>query len=420
MFLLGIFRGAAFMLQLAPYQELVGTKVVLRGRAVNDGAYNDRRQLEFDIEDIEIIEPYNLRLPGRMRISGFGEPAVFRTDLVQAEGKMYKTRGSRQAGVSFAEINTIEHDLSKLEMLRLKFTAGMQTALPEPHASFAAGLLVGQRNTLPDAVSEQLSSVGLTHIIAVSGYNLTIIMQAVRRGLSKGSKYQATVIAVVLMSGFLLVTGFSASIVRAAIVSGLGLWAWYYGRSFKPLLLIVLSAAITAAWNPLYLWSDIGWYLSFLAFFGVLILAPLVTQKLFARREPKLFGQIAMESLCAQIMTVPLIIWIFKEISLVAPISNILIVPLVPLAMLLALIAGVAGMHFPLLAGWAAWPAKILLTYMLDMVNIISGVPNALHHTSVSAITMSFMYGSIGVFALALHKGTHAKRATITDIESGI
>jgi competence protein ComEC len=85
--------------------------------------------------------------------------------------------------------------------------------------------------------------------------------------------------AVVLMLGFIAMTGASASIVRAVVVSSLSLAAWYVGRRPRPLVIILLAAAITAGWNPIYLWSDIGWYLSFLAFFGILILAPQIFKR---------------------------------------------------------------------------------------------------------------------------------------------
>src|SRR3954470_8823983 len=103
--------------------------------------------------------------------------------------------------------------------------------------------------------------VGLTHIIAVSGYNLTIILHASRRVLGKRSKRMSTFLSLSLIVVFLLLAGASASIVRAAIVSVLSIWASYYGRGFKPLNLLALTAAITALANPVYVWSDLSWYL---------------------------------------------------------------------------------------------------------------------------------------------------------------
>jgi competence protein ComEC len=417
-FVLGWMRGGEFLVKLQPYEELYDQKVVLQAQAQTDAVYGFRSQLEFDVEQIHILEPSNYSLPGKIKVSGFGANAVNRGDIVQIEGKLQPTLGSRQGRIGFAEIKNLGSNPSLTETLRRKFLAGMQTALPEPLASFAAGLLVGQRTTLPENTTKNIAAVGLTHIIAVSGYNLTIIMRAVRRGLRGRSKYQTTMISVVLMLGFLLVTGFSASIVRAAIVSGLSLAAWYYGRTIKPLIIILLAASITAGWHPIYLWYDLGWYLSFLAFFGVLILAPLLVKRFYkSKRQPKILASVAIESMCAQIMTVPLVMWVFHEISIVAPISNLLIVPMVPLAMLLALIAGLAGMIAPMIAGWLAWPARVLLTYMLDIVHILAQVPHALLNTSISTIQMVFMYVLLGAISLVLWQKTKLKHATITDEE---
>src|SRR5581483_4964968 len=155
--------------------------------------------------------------------------------------------------------------------------------------------------------------------------------------------------------------GFSASIVRAALVSILSLWAWYYGRRVKPMVLISLAAAITALWNPFYIWADLGWWLSFLAFFGVLVISPLITNRLF-KKTPKLFTLVFLETLSAELMTLPLILMTFSQLSIVALIANLLVVPLVPLAMLLSTVAGAAGFITPQIAGWLALPARLLLT----------------------------------------------------------
>lgn len=418
-FVIGWLRGGNFLQGLEPYDELYGEKVVLRARAQTDGVYGSRSQLEFDADHIELLEPEIYTLPGKLKISGFGINDVNRGDIVQVEGKLQQTLGSRQGRIGFAEIKVVGRDASIIETLRRKFVAGMQTALPEPLASFAVGLLVGQRTTLPQQLTDNLGMVGLTHIIAVSGYNLTIIMRAVRRGLHGRSKYQTAAISVALMLAFLLVTGFSASIVRAAIVSGLSLLAWYYGRTIKPLLVLLLAAAITAGWYPLYIWTDIGWHLSFLAFFGVLLLAPLLIKRFYGRnKEPKILALVALESLCAQAMTIPLILWIFKELSVIAPLSNIIIVPLVPFAMLLALMAGLGGMLVPALAGWSAWPARVLLTYMLDVVNILARIPNALVSASISLAQMLLLYSASVIVTFILWQKTRSRHATITDTEA--
>jgi competence protein ComEC len=419
-FTLGWWRGAVYMQRIEPYEELSGQAVVVEVTAENDAVYTDKSQLGFDGGTIHILKPVDIRVPGRLKIQGFGEPAVYRGDVVQVEGKLFPTRGSRQATISYAEMKVLGRSGSVIETWRRKFVAGMTTALPEPHGSLGLGLLIGQRTTLPDSVNTQLSMVGLTHIIAVSGYNLTIIVEAMKRFGKKQSKYQQTLLSIILIGAFLLVTGFSASIVRAAIVSMLSLMAWYYGRTFRPVLLLLIAAVITAGAYPLYLWSDIGWYLSFLAFYGVLVLAPLLIRRFTSKHDPKLLGAVMLESFCAQLMTMPFVIYIFHQASIIALISNVVVVPWVPLAMLLSLIAGLAGIFVPVLSGLLAWPAYIILTYMLDIVNLLSRVPHALVQLNLTTAGMVALYVVFLFMTFVLWRKSLPVRGTITEMKDGV
>ena len=311
-------------------------------------------------------------------------------------------RGSNQGRIAYAQLEVINTGSNRINDFTRKFDAGMQSALPEPTASFGLGLLIGQRTTLPAEITAALTAVGLVHIVAVSGYNLTIIVRGVGR-LRLGSKYQKLIISMALIVGFVLVTGFSASIVRAALVSALSLWAWYLGRQVKPLVLISFAAAVTGLWNPFYVWGDLGWYLSFLAFFGVLVIAPLITGRLF-RNPPKLLTMILIETLSAELMTLPLILMTFSQLSIIALVANVLVVPLVPLAMLLAAVAGLFGAFLPQIAGWFAFPARLLLTYMLDIVHMLSSIPAVLIHRSISVFYMIALYIVVLAVTIVLYR----------------
>jgi competence protein ComEC len=334
---------------------------------------------------------------------------VYRGDRVQVTGKIFPSRGSNQATIAYGQLVRVSAGNNWYSDLARRFDAGMQSALPEPLASFGLGLLIGQRNTLPQNITAALTAVGLIHIVAVSGYNLTILVRGIGR-LRLGSKYQKLVISLALIIGFVLITGFSASIVRAALVSVLGLWAWYYGLKFKPIVLIAFAAAVTAFWNPFYVWGDLGWYLSFLAFFGVLVIAPVLAAKLF-KKPPKLLTMVVLETLSAEIMTLPLILMTFNQLSIIALVANALVVPLVPLAMLLSAIAGTAGELIPQFAGWFALPANLLLTYMLDIVHLLANLPSVLIHRSISLPYMLAIYAIVlTVLAIAYKKLPKSKQ----------
>lgn len=414
---LGIWRGQSFRLEAQKLDDLAGTKVSVQVTALSDGSYNERGQLEFEASNLTVGYPLYETLPGRITASGFGEPAVFKGDVLQLTGRFYKTRGSKQLGISFAQIELLERRQNVIETVRREFAAGLASVIPEPQASFGLGLLIGQRDTLPETTKSQLAAVGLTHIIAVSGYNLTILVRGVRRLLVKRSKYQSTMLSLMLIGVFLLMTGMSASIVRASIISVLSILAWHYGRTFKPVLLLLLTAALTAGWNPFYLWSDIGWYLSFLAFFGVLILAPLLSKKIFNKAEPNFMQGIVLESISAFIMTAPLIIYIFKQISLIALPANLLIVPAVPFAMLFTALAGLAGMLAPAIGGLFALPATWLLTTILDIVHLLSKIPHIMHEVSMNTMGLITFYACLVLVTVVLwHKNTQTVK--LTDIKT--
>jgi len=398
---LGIWRGSMYLHELQPYRALALQKVQFTATAGIDAVYGKNSQITFTVRDVHFTYPYDARVPGTVKVSGFGLNMVYRGDRVAVSGELYPTRGANQASVSYSELTKTGGSQSAIDTLRRKFAAGVQSALPEPLASFALGLLVGQRNTLPADLTQALLMVGLTHIIAVSGYNLTILLQAARKLLGDHSKVLSTATALALIFGFLLVAGTSASIVRAAVISILGLSAWYYGRTVRPLLLILLAAAGTTYANPVYLWADISWYLSFLAFFGIMVLGPVITHKLFGEKEPPLVPQILIESICAEVMTLPLVLYIFGQMSLVSLLANLLVVAFIPLAMLLGLVAGLAGMFIGNVAGWFAWPATWLLTYMLDVVNMLARLPHVfVQNHYLSAVDMTLCYASVAAILM--------------------
>jgi competence protein ComEC len=402
----GCLRGTQYMDKKDVYGRLEGQNVLLAGQASSDAVYGNKHQLVFDLRDARLARD-GQRLVGTLQISGFGESMVYKGDRIEVRGKLFTSRGNNSGRISYATLTLLSRGQSMIDDVRRRFAAGMQSTVPEPAASFGMGLLVGQRNTLPKDVSEQLQKVGLTHIIAVSGYNLTIIMQAVGRVMKKRSKFQYMFLSIGLMLTFLLLTGQSPSIVRASVVCGLGLWAWWYGRTIKPIVLLMTAAAITIAANPLYAWGNVSWMLSFLAFFGVLVVSPIIMHRWHSGREPGFIAGIIIESLCAEVMTLPYVLFIFGQMSTVATFSNLLVASFVPLAMLCSVIAGLVGMICPTVAGWLSWPATMVMTYMLDVVHILSEIPHAfVEGIGFSVWMMVSSYGLVGIMLwIAWHRG---------------
>ncbi|MDB5170281.1 MAG: hypothetical protein JWN82_677 [Candidatus Saccharibacteria bacterium] len=414
-FALGSWRGAVLAERLTGYAPLIDNKVTLQAQANEDAVYGKNGQLTFVAVDITNPETGE-HMPGQVWVSGYGPTGIYQDDELIIAGKLREGIGSYQGFMSFAELELVKHHPTPIANLRRMFGAGMLSGLPEPLASFSMGLLIGQRATLPESVKDNLQKVSLTHIIAVSGANLTIMLDASRRLLGKSSKRLSTGLTLGLMAVFVLMTGGSASIVRAAFVSSLSIAAAYYGHRTRPLLIITMVAAITAFINPIYIWSDASWYLSFLAFFGVLMVSPLLQNRL-----PAIFGRniilaIALESLCAEIMSVPYILYTFGQMSFVGLLANVLVVSMIPYAMLFGLFAGLAGTFLFSWCGWFTWPAKYLLLYMLDTAQILASWP----HIFIDGIWLelpglALLYGTIAVMVGLLSFKDRHKSAIITD-----
>jgi competence protein ComEC len=260
-------------------------------------------------------------------------------------------------------------------VLRDWFADLVRVAIPEPESSLGIGYLVGQRRSLPVDLTLALQMAGLTHVVVASGYNLTILVRMSRRLFAKISKYLSVMVAGFMIIAFILITGLSPSMMRAGLVAALSLAAWYYGRNFHPITLLSIAVALTIIIDPSYAWGDLGWQLSFMAFGGVMILAPLASRYLFGDKKPGFIGQVLIETVSAQILTAPILIAAFGQISNVAIVTNLLVLPLVPLAMLLTFIAGLGSLAVPSLAVVIAAPATWLLGYMVNVAQFFAGLP---------------------------------------------
>jgi competence protein ComEC len=399
----GLWRGSGVNTELNTLQSYVGQKVILSGTIVNDPEYGKRKERQFRLNNLTLD---GKPMPGQIRVSTFAPYMFYRGDAITLKGKLSSGFGNYQAKLSFAEVVEIKKGNDPWVAIRDSFAAGVRNALPEPAASLGIGFLLGQRSALPADLDDKLRIVGLTHIVVASGYNLTVLVRVARRLFAPVSKYQAIIVGGGLMMSFVFITGFTPSMTRAALVTGLSLLAWYYGRKIHPIVLLLFTAALTGMFNPFYVWSDIGWWLSFLAFAGVLILSPLLQKRIWGDKQPSFISQVTLETVAAQILTLPLIIFVFGQVSVVSVVANMLVVPLIPFAMLFTAIAGFVGLVFPILAGASGIIAEFIMGYMLGVVNILSSVSFAQIDFQIDVIAMIALFAAIAILCFFLWRRT--------------
>lgn len=230
--------------------------------------------------------------------------------------------------------------------------------LPEPEASFAAGLLIGVRRSIPEELQIAFNRTGTTHIIAISGYNISLIATLVQTALmpvlGRKRSFWLVVGALIL---FVILTGASPSVVRAAVMGTIVLIAKRLGRQSRITNVLALAAVAMVMVNPLVLRDDAGFQLSFLATIGLVYLSPRLER--WTDWVPSHFGlrENLTATIASTLMTLPLIIVTFGRLSMVAVIVNLLVLPCIPLAMALVFIMVVSSIWQPLgvLVSWAAW-----------------------------------------------------------------
>lgn len=325
--------------------------------------YGDRIKFEGKIEKPGKIEDFDYgRYLKRYLIFGLiSQP----TDIINSTGKL----------------SLKDESLRKLYSISSSFEASLNRILPEPHASLAAGLVLGVRKNIPDDFKNDLSTTGLTHIIALSGYNVTIIIIVISDLLSgRFNRQQVFLLGLLLTSFFVVMTGASSSVVRAAIFSLMIIFGRTIGRRGDQTNLLLLAALLMVLINPFILRDDLSFQLSFLAFAGIIYLSPIVAkfiEKSRITKWPDFITKTLTETLSAQIAVAPLLLFTFGQISLIAPFSNLLILWTIPVLMTIIFITGLAGIIFyPLgkLLTIITWP---LLEYIIKFVTYLAKVPLA-------------------------------------------
>lgn len=404
--ILGLHRGGLEYVRLQEYNQYYGKEIVVTGRVIEDVSLGKAGDLRIRLGDIRIN---NDDLPGVIWVSTTDSVSLKRGDVAAVQGTLSEGFGTMPASMFRARITNITNpnhsDIGR--EARDWFASGVSRAVPGEDAQFALAYLVGQKLTMSETLNDQLKTIGLIHAVVASGAHLTILVGAVRWLFVKISKYLTAVMSFGMIGGFLLVTGFSPSMTRAGLVSGISLLAWYFGRVVHPMVLLPFVAAVTVLYNPSYIWGDVGWYLSFAAFSGVIILAPLLHHYFWGvDRRPGILREVLIATVAAQITTLPIAVATFGYYSPYALLANILVVPLVPLTMLLTFVAGVIGVTIPSLAFLVGIPLDAMLEYMKAVINWLATAPGATRELTVGWQFVLGMYAGITILTVYLWKVT--------------
>ncbi len=247
----------------------------------------------------------------------------------------------------------------------------LESLLPEPQASLLVGILLGTRAGIPVEVQEAFSRSGTSHILAISGWNITIVaafFTAAGRHLPRRISPFLVAFGILL---YTLFVGAGAAVLRAALMGLLYVLAREVGRpGHGPTALMAAAWAMTL-WNPLLLW-DTSFQLSFSATMGMLLFVPIWMEHL--ARWPRFLAESLSATLASQLLTWPLMALYFRQFSLVVPLANLLACPALSPLMLLGTLTLLLG-TLPGLGTVLQGLTWLVASYMLKVVEWSGSLP---------------------------------------------
>lgn len=262
-------------------------------------------------------------------------------------------------------------------------------ALDQEKSAFLAGITLGEKTQFSKEFSDQLSKSGTTHIVALSGYNITILVDTALiifgLFLTRAFSFFWTIIVIIL---FVVMSGAEASVVRAAFMGTLVLIAKKSQRIYSVRNAMVFAALLMVLANPAVISFDIGFQLSFMALFGIVYLEPIVSKYLNKNKNQGVlkWRENFVGTVSAQLAVAPILLFSFGNFSFVSILANVLILSAIPLTMALGFFIGFIGLFSLFIAKLVALPVNLFLVYELFIIKFFGSFSGFQIKTSITFI----------------------------------
>jgi competence protein ComEC len=406
--------------------RMVGEEVVIEGR----------------VTDEPDVRENNVRIP--VRVSAVGGSAIASEtsvlviaplhteaaygDTVRAEGEVrlpesfdagagrefnypaYLAKDGIGYELSFATVERVgESWRNPLKVVAIwikeTYLDGLALALPEPQAGLAGGITAGDKRGLGSELSDTFRTVGLIHIVVLSGYNIMVVISFIERVFGWTGIWTRSMMSVAAAVFFALITGLAPSSVRAASMAVIATVGKATGRTYLAARALALVALGMLLWNPFLLSFDPGFQLSIIATAGLIYISPLFEARLMFVTERFQLREIAGATLGTQVAVLPLILYQSGSLSVFSLPANLLALVVVPYAMLLSFVAGVLGLVTGPIAPLVGFPAYVLLWYITSVARLFEWLPfSALTVPAFSVLWLFALYALVIAFVAHLHK----------------
>lgn len=319
-------------------------------------------------------------------------------DIVLVEGELLKPQNFiTDNGKEFDYVNYLKKDkvlytlkVDKIKILesnqgnliksflfkfKNKFLDYINTLIFPYESTLLGGLILGEKSSFPENLREDFIKTGTIHIVALSGYNVTIISEWFMKLLYFLPALFAFYGGILVIILFVIMTGGEATAVRAGIMAILVLVARNLGRPYDVLRAILITIVLMLLFNPYLLYFDVSFQLSFISTIAVIFLTPRI-EKYFQFITPHFnLRDIVSVTFSAYIFVLPFVLYKMGNLSLVALPANILVLPFIPITMLLGFLSGVFAFVSFYLALPFAYITHLFLYYELSIIKLFASLP---------------------------------------------
>lgn len=361
------------------------TKPVVTGVLVKTHAYP-----EFKYGDVVEVRG-TLRVPGSIEnIDG----RTFDYQMFLFKDRITHTLSSASAKKTGQEGNSI---LRGLFGLKRQFVQSIRNIIPEPEAGLLAGILLGT-DTLPKNIKDEFRVAGLSHIIVLSGYNITIVAESLLKVVSLVSlrfAFGASFLGVIL---FVLMAGAGASAVRAGVMASIALIGRHFGKTYNASRALLLAVWGMSIWDPFIVLYDPSFHLSVIATCGIMYVTPIVEKYISWVTERFGLRELSATTLGAQFAVLPYIVYMSGNFGIFAFPANFLVLPFVPLTMLLGFITAVFGFVSRFTGLITGIPTYILLWWDLFVARLVSKLPFANIHLPYIPLSLLIIFYIVAAY----------------------
>jgi competence protein ComEC len=265
----------------------------------------------------------------------------------------------------------------KLFDFKNSFLENISLVVREPESSLMGGIILGAKSSLDKDLTEDFKRVGLIHIVALSGYNVTVVADSLMKVIWFLPLALRLLAGSIVITLFALMTGGGSTVIRASIMVLLAMLARATGRIYLVGSALVVAAAAMILYDPKIFVFDISFQLSFLATAGLIFFTPILEKKLeFITERLGLRGAL-VSTLSAQLAVWPFILFKMGNFSLVSIPANLLIGPVVPATMFFGFLTGSLGFLNYYLSLFFSFVSYFLLHYIIKVTEIFSSLPFA-------------------------------------------